>query len=178
MIQQQSTLVLLLAKIVSEKYPSNLGELFGKLPVSEQFRKIFDTSGINMDNLLLYGVLKFYDETSMHDVKYRHFCIEQLTGRADLTTLSENLSSVIVDEFGKAYNTSLDLRAIPVLRGSVDDTVNRISLLMNYIVLKHRSLELDCCYSVGSEQMDVNLRQYSKACITGTWNLINLCGLY
>ncbi|XP_065212438.1 midasin [Planococcus citri] len=167
-VQQQSALVSLFGHAASEKYSSNLSELlFGKLPVSDGFRKIFDVSGVNMENLLLYSVLKLYDETLVHDVKYRHFLIEELTKRADLIALSENLSSVIAGGFGTAYNTSLNSQRIPVFRGMVNDTVNRISLLMNYLVLKHRCVQLNCCYSLENELMDVNLRQYSKACITG-----------
>lgn len=165
MVQQQATLILLFSQIVSE-YPNsiNLSELlFNKIPISSKLQKNFDAGGINIDNLLLYSVLKFYDEAFVHDVKYRHFWLTQLTGDTALTTLSENLSNLIADRFASRKNQPWDLRRMPVLKGIPDDTVNRISLLMNYLALKHRHSVLDC-YPVEYEQAD-SLRQYSRACI-------------
>lgn len=169
MVQRQTTLVLLFAQMVTEKYPStNLSELlFSRLPITREFRNKLDIKDININNLLLYSVLKFYDDAFVHDVEYRRFWISTLTNSTELTALSDNLSNFITRTFSATRkNAPWDYRRMPALGGDVDNIVNRVSLFMNYLVLKHRCLQLDC-YPLGGERMDVNLKQYSRECIKG-----------
>ncbi len=189
-VQQQGSMLLLLAHIYSQNFNNcNFFELlFSKLPLSPQFQKKLDLQNLKLQNIVLYSFLKFYEEASPADSKYRHFWVSQVHDRYtdmfkssslySLRELSENMSNLIVQKMvtfndPKPSNFEYlpwDERRISELLFPIADNCggNKFSLVLNFMVLKYRSLKVE--FIAADPNCDITLSQYSTACSAGENN--------
>lgn len=185
-IQSQGVLLLLFVHLASENLEAvDLSVLlFSKLPLSDDFRSVFNLSALDLRNMLLYCLIRFYDLASPSDAVFRHFWISQVISHyskntstlSHLIELSETLMHLVVGAVENvSVNQQLDRRSLPwdlrrmsaLLFDKVDDLCcGKVSLKMDYALLKHRCLKLDNV-PTESQNMDVNLSQYSDACTLG-----------
>lgn len=185
LIQSQGMLLLLLLHLFSENHKSSdiSDLLFSKLPLSEKFKKNFSLGNLDFHNMLLCCLMRFYEFASPSDAPYRHFWVSEIVNQylekspkiSYLTKQSEAVMSLITSTTSFSETQSLDRKSLPwdlrrissLLFDEVDDAhCNNISLKINYALLKHRCLRMNNVF-IDLQNMDINLNQYSDACITG-----------
>lgn len=182
-IQVESALLLLFTYLVAKETDvlTKLDELlFSKIPVSDAFRKQFDLSELDLHNLLTYSVMNYYDRASASDVADRHSWVTEVVNHyagklntsnlSSVKSISECLKEAVIANAGTMKNWPWDGRRLsnavskmPIDRANCD----KLALTMSYELTKYRCFRLDCVGRRDKDDMDVNLSEYSLACISG-----------
>lgn len=181
-VQVEGALLLLFTYLVAKNYDGgNLSEImFSKIPLSDEFRKHFELDELELHNLLTYSVLNYYDRASASDAADRHSWLTRIvnyyvqnlntTNVSYVTFVSECLRSLVTASVTSTKNWPWDSRRLSKILTD-HAGCDKLSLTMSYELIKYRCFRLDCIRRRDARDMDVNLSEYSLACVSGKFNV-------